>query len=142
MEIPEVRRRLRAVIETARRQLAIRRERATAAARAYDVFLEQRAVPTFHVFASALGAEGHRFKVFTPAESVRLASDSSQDDYIELAFDVTLDPPRVVGRTNMGRGRRSISRERPIHPTASVEELTDEHVLDFLLAEIEPFVER
>ena len=142
MEIPEVRRRLRAVIDTARRQLAIRRERATAAARAYDVFLEQRAVPTFHQVASALTAEGHRFKVFTPAESVRLASDSSQDDYIELAFDVTLDPPRVVGRTNMGRGRRSISRERPIHPTAPVEELTDEHVLDFLLAEIEPFVER
>ena len=83
MEVPEIRRRLRASIEAAKRDAQERRGRSDQAARDYEQFLSERAVPLFHTVASALVAEGHRFKVFTPAGSVRLASESSGEDYIE-----------------------------------------------------------
>jgi hypothetical protein len=142
MEIPEVRRRLRAVIDQARRDASARRERTDAAARAYAEFLAQRAVPTFHTFAAALVAEGYRFKVFTPADSVKLASESGGEDFIEIVLDSTLDPPRVTGHTSRSRGRRSTSSERPVRAGAGPADLTEEDVLDFLVEEIAAFVER
>jgi hypothetical protein len=142
MEIPDVRRRLRAVIDQARREVAVRRERSDAAAREYAEFLEQRAVPTFHTFAAALMAEGYRFKVFTPAGSVRLASESAGEDFIEIVLDPTIDPPRVTGHTSRSRGRRSTSAERPIRAGAGTSDLSAEDVLEFLVEEIGPFVER
>jgi hypothetical protein len=142
MDTPEVRRRLRAVIEQARRGAAARRERADAAARDYEAFLRDRAVPTFHTFAAALVAEGLRFKVFTPAGSVRLASESGGEDFIEITLDPTLDPPRPVGHTSRGRGRRTLVTERPIRAGTATADLTEEDVLEFLVEEITPFVER
>ena len=142
MEVSEVRRRLRAAIESARRGAQERRGRSDQASREYEAFLAQTAVPLFQVFASALVAEGHRFKVFTPAESVRLASESSPEDFIELALDSTFDPPTVIGRSSRGRGRRLVASERPIKDAASIGELTEEDVLSFLITEISPFVER
>jgi hypothetical protein len=142
MEVAEVRRRVRAAIESARKAAQERRARSDHAARDYETFLRDVAVPVFQVFASALVAEGHRFKVFTPAESVRLASESGADDYIELSFDSTADPPTVIGHTSRGRGRRTVAAERPITEHKSIAELTDEDVLTFLTSEIVPFVER
>jgi hypothetical protein len=142
MEIAEVRRRLRAAIDRARQDAVARRERSDEAAREYDRFLTERAVPTLQTLAAALTAEGHRFKVFTPAGSVRLASDHAGDDYIELTLDATHDPPVVLGRVNRGRGRRVITIERPVRERTAVVDLTDEDVLDFALSEIGPFVER
>jgi hypothetical protein len=142
MEIPEVRRRLRAAIDHARREVAARRERSDAASVLYTEFLEQRAVPTFHTFAAALVAEGYRFKVFTPTGSVRLASENAGEDFIEILLDPTQDPPRVTGHTSRARGRRSTSSERPIREGAGAADLTEEDVLEFLVEEIVPFVER
>ena len=142
MDTPEVRRRLRAVIDQAKRGAAARRERADAAARDYEAFLQDRAVPTFHTFAAALVAEGYRFKVFTPAGSVRLAAESGGEDFIEITFDPTLDPPRPAGHTSRSRGRRSIVTERAIRAGTAAADLTDEDVLEFLVEEIAPFVER
>jgi hypothetical protein len=142
MDIPEVRRQLRAAIDQAKREAAARRERSDAASRAYEEFLERRAVPTFRTFAAALVAEGFKFKVFTPAESVKLASESAGEDFIEIVLDSTLDPPRVTGHTSRSRGRRSISSERPVKAGADPATLTEEDVLQFLVEEIVPFVER
>jgi hypothetical protein len=142
MEVSEVRRRLRGAIDAARKGAQERRVRSDQAARDYEVFLRERAVPVFHTFASALVAEGHRFKVFTPAEAVRLALESSGEDYIELTLDSTVDPPVVLGRTGRGRGRRQVTSERPMKEQASIADLTDDDVLAFLLEEITPFVER
>ncbi len=142
MDIPEVRRRLRAAIEVARREAAERRARRDAASRDYDVFLEQRAVPVFQTFAAALAGEGLRFKVFTPAGSVRLASEGAKDDFIELALDTTADPPEVVGRVSRGRGRRMVTSEGPVRSGIAIADLAGEDVLGFLLREILPFVER
>ena len=142
MEVSEVRRRLLAAIEKARHAAAERRARTDAAARDYDVFLGQRAPPIFHQFAAALNAEGHTFKVFTPASSIRLATERSPEQFIELVLDDTSDPPAVVGRTTRGRGRRMITSERAIGGGAPVADLTKEDVLAFLLEEIVELIER
>ncbi len=144
MEVSDIRRRLRGAIEKARQGAAKRRVRNDAAARDYEDFLRQRAVPVFHQFAAALTGEGHLFRVFTPASSVRLAFDRSPEEFIELVLDDTSDTPAVVGRTTRGRGRRMISSERPLplQGGAPIAQLTEEDVLSFLLEEIAPFIER
>jgi hypothetical protein len=88
------------------------------------------------MIANALVGEGHRFKVLTPAGSVRLTADAAPDDFIELTFDPSEDPPLVLGRTNVGRGRRSMTAERPVREATAVQDLTDEDVLDFVMAEL------
>jgi hypothetical protein len=142
MEVSEVRRRLRAAVEEARHSAAERRKRSADAGRDYEEFLGQRAVPIFHQFAAALTGEGHLFKVFTPAGSVRLASERSHEEFIEVVLDDSVDPPVVVGRTSRGRGRRMISAERPVRDGAAIVDLTEDDVLTFLLQEITPFLER
>ena len=142
MEVSEVRRRLRMAIEKAKQAAADRRVRNDTAAKAFEEFLVQRAAPVFHQFAAALTGEGHPFKVFTPAASIRLASDRSPEEFIELVFDDTSDPPAVLGRTSRGRGRRTVTSERAIGGGAPVADLTEEDVLTFLLEEITTFVER
>ena len=140
MEVSEVRRRLRTAIDQARRDSSLRRERADAASRAYDQFLEQVAVPTFQTIANVLVAEGHRFAVFTPAGSVRLASERSGEDFIELALDPSQDPPVVVVRMSRGRGRRQLTSERSV--TTSISSLTDSDVVQMVVDEIPKLVER
>jgi hypothetical protein len=142
MEVSDIRRRVRGAIEEARLRASGRRARGTQAAQDYELFLEQHAVPTFHQFAAALVGEGHLFKVFTPAGSVRLASERSPDDYLELALDDTADPPEVVAHTSRGRGRRMVTSVRVLRDRTPIASLTDEDVLSFLLKEIVPFVER
>ena len=142
MDVSEIRRRLRASIEAAKRDAQERRGRSDKASRAYDQFLSEHAVPLFQTVASALVAEGHRYKTFTPVGSVRLASESSGEDYIEIALDTTADPPVVIGRTSRGRGRRPTASEYPIKEDIPIEDLTDEDVLAFLLRELTPFLGR
>lgn len=142
MEVSEVRRRLLAAIEKARQAAAERRGRIDAAARDYDAFLGQRAAPVFHQLATVLNAQGHGFKVFTPASSVRLANERSPEEFVELVLDDTSDPPAVLGRTSRGRGRRLITSERPIGGGAPIADLTEEDVVTFLLDEIVLLIER
>ena len=90
MEVSDVRRRIRGAIETARVRAAERRTRNDDAARAYEVFLTAVAVPAFHVVASALTGEGHRFNVITPGRAVRLSPERTSEDFIELSLDTFL----------------------------------------------------
>jgi hypothetical protein len=142
MEVSEVRRRLRAAVEGARLAAAERRTRVAGATRDYEEFLNQRAVPVFHQLATVLTGDGHLFKVFTPAGSVRLASERSHEEFIEIVLDEGTDFPTVIGRTSRGRGRRMVSAERPVRDGAAIADLTEEDVLTFLLQEITPFIER
>jgi hypothetical protein len=139
MEISLVRRRLTETIERAKKQAADRRGRADAAARDFEVFLQKIAVPLFRQIANALKADGYVFTVFTPSGSVRLMSDRAAEDYIELTLDAAANPPQVVGQISRTRGRRVIDAERPI---GAPDTLTEEQLLDFLLKELEAFVER
>ena len=140
METAEVRQRLKNAIARAKTEAQERRVRNDESARAYETFLAEHAVPLFHTFANALNGEGLRYKVFTPAGSVRLASESGAEDYIELTLDDTGDSPQVLGRSSRGRGRRSVTSERPLKPGGDIGSLTQEDVLQYLLDEIKPFV--
>jgi hypothetical protein len=141
MEISEVRRRLLHTIERAKREAVQRRTRIDEASREYGEFLDRVAVPLFHQVARALRAEGHSFNVFTPGSSVRLASERAAEDYIELVLDTSGAAPQVVGRSSRIRGRRVLETERPVAEGA-IATLTEEDVVEFLLKELEPFVER
>jgi hypothetical protein len=143
IEVSEIRRRLRATLEQARRSRAERRARAEAAERAYEALLAKVATPVFRMFAAALKAEGHPFAVFTPASQLRLASERSGEDFIEIFLDTDEDPPVVSARISRGRGRRMITSERPVRKASPPSgDLADEDVLEFLLEEIPPFIER
>src|SRR6478672_12906632 len=109
MEVSDVRRRLRAAIEDARRRSAERRARADEASRAWERILPEVAVPVVHTIASALAAEGHRFKVFTPGEAVRLSLERSAEEFVELSLDTQGDQPAVMLRSTRGRGGRIVS---------------------------------
>jgi len=139
MEISVVRKRLTETIERAKKHAADRRGRSDQASRDFEVFLQKVAVPLFRQVANALKADGYAFSVFTPSGSVRLMSDRSAEDYIELTLDTADDPPRVMGQISRARGRRVIDAERAI---GTPDALTEDRLLDFLLKELEAFVER
>ena len=139
MEISDIKRRVVETIERARRQAAERRTRHDEAAREYETFLDQTAIPVFKQVSNVLRAEAFVFTVFTPGGSVRLMSDRSTEDYIELALDTSGDEPVVSGHTGRSRGRRVVESEQPIGPPAA---LTENDVLSFVLKALEPLVER
>jgi hypothetical protein len=142
MEISDVKKRVLEAIERAKRTAAERRKRADEAAREYGVFLDRIAVPVFRQIANVLRAEGYPFNVFTPAGSVRLMSDRSAEDYIELRLDTSGDDPRVVGHASRSRGRRVTESEWPIAERDAIRDLTEDDVMRFVMKELEGFVER
>jgi len=141
METSILRKRLIETIDAARRTAAERRARAEDASRAYSQFLDTIAIPLFRQVSNVLKASGYSFTVFTPSGAVRLMSDKSAEDYIELSLDTSGEEPMVMGRSSRARGRRVMENERAI-AEISVTHLTEEDVLQYLLKELEPFVER
>jgi hypothetical protein len=141
MEISEVRKRLRATIDRAKRTAAERRARADEAHQEFPVFLQSVAVPLFRQVSAVLKAQGYPFGVFTPGGSVRLASERNAENFIELTLDTSGPSPLVVGRTSRARGRRILESERPVG-SGPIRSLTDDHVLDFLIEELGPLVEK
>jgi hypothetical protein len=141
METSVVRKQLNDAIERARRSAAERRARADEAAREYARFLDENAIPLFRQVATSLKAAGYSFTVFTPSGAVRLMSDKTAEDFIELTLDTTGDRPVVMGHTSRARGRRVVEHERPI-TTGAIGAMTDEELLAFVMEEITPFVER
>jgi hypothetical protein len=142
MELSDVRRRLRAAIDEARRHAVERRARVDAASRAWEQVLPTTVVPAFHALSQALAAEGHRFKVLTPGESARLSVERSAEEFIELALDTARDAPAVMLRSTRGRGRRIVSAERVAVEGGAIAPLTQETVVGLLLEELIPFIER
>ena len=141
MEISDVRRRVTETVERAKRAAAARRTRTDQAARDYSAFLETLAVPLFRQVANALKVQGFPFVVFTPSGSVRLASERAGEDYIELYLDASGDEPAVFGHSRRARGRRIVENEGPIG-TGPIGQLTEAQVLDYVLRELEPLVEK
>ena len=121
---------------------AARRARVDAAGSDYERFLLEIATPLCRMLGTVLKAEGYPFQVHTPAGALRLASEKSENDFIELLLDTMDEPAVVVGRVSRGWGHKVMTHERPIREGARIEHLTEEDVLEFLLSEIEPFVQR
>ena len=121
---------------------AARRATIDAASAAYTELLEKTATPLVQKLANALRAEGHNFTVFTPNGGLRMSLAKSADDFIEFALDTSQDEPFAALRVNRTRGRRVVQHERPIKGHSAVDRLTEEDVLQALLDEVTPFVER
>jgi hypothetical protein len=141
METSDVRRRVHETIERARRRAADRRTRGDEASRDFDLFLERVAVPLVRQIANVLKADGYHFTVFTPSGSVRLMSDRRAEDYIEVTFDTSGDAGRVIGHSSHLRGKNIIESEQPVG-SGKPASITEEELLDFVLKELEPLVER
>ena len=142
MEIAEVRKRVKDTIERAKRQSAERRARNSEAGAAFEVFRERVAIPVFQQVAGALKAEGYPFIVNTPAGSVRLVSDKSGHDFIDLRLDTSGQRPQVVVGVERVKGGDTLSEETPLKPGILVEHLTDEDVLDALAGGLVRLIER
>jgi hypothetical protein len=97
----------------------------------------------FQQMAAALTGDGHPFKVMTPAGAVRLSPERAPDEFIELTLDASFDPPRSPGaRRPQAAAAATIETEQPLRERTPVADLTEEHVLEALLREIVPFVQR
>ena len=142
MEVSDVRRRLRTAIDEARRRGEERRGRKDAESRAWEKALQDVVVPAFHVVASALTAEGYRFKVVTPGTTARLVPERGGEEFVELALETESDEPVVMIRSARGRGRRSVVRERPLGTRSAADIHTDNEIIPPLLEELAPFLER
>ena len=134
MEIADVRKRILGTIERAKQRAAERRARTDEAARAYSTFLESTAIPLFRQAANVLRAEGYQFSASTPSGAVRLMSERTAEDFIEIVLDTNGETPQVVGHTSRARGRRVVESERPIGDPARLDE---KDVLEFLTKELE-----
>lgn len=141
MDIAFVRKRLHDTIQRARQHAAERRVRSDSASAAFNDFLSSTAVPLVRQIANVLRSEGYLFSVFTPSGSVRLMSDKSAEDYVEILLDTAGEAPRVVSRIRRSRGTRVIDEERPVG-SGDPASLNEEELLTFLLHALEPFVER
>jgi hypothetical protein len=135
-----LRKRLRTEIDAARRTSAERRQRTAAATSSYETFLDEVAVPAFRTMANVLRAEGVPFEAQTPAGAVRLVSDRSRDDMIELTLDTAADPPQPIFVTTRTRGGRLLRTERPLKDRAAIDKITEDEVIDGLIEELRPWL--
>jgi hypothetical protein len=142
IETSELRKRIRATIERNRQAAAARRVKLDEAAAAYKDLLDSTATPLVQMVANVLRAEGYNFTVFTPNGGLRLASAKSAEDFIEFGLDNSQDEPAVILRVNRARGRRIIQHERPLKGRTPIDRLSEEDVLQALLEELGPFVEK
>ncbi|MCC7180795.1 MAG: hypothetical protein IT177_20620 [Acidobacteria bacterium] len=140
-DVALLRKRVQKAMEQARREAADRRAQVNEARKAYDEFLESRAIPAFRAMAVVLKAEGLAWEVMTPSGEVRLVPDRRRDESIALSFDATADPPQAMVSITRGRGGRVLHAEREVKSgTRSVAALTEDDVLDMLIEELAPWL--
>lgn len=142
MDVSELRKRILRALDDARRDASDRRTVVDEAARAYETFLADIAIPLLRQSATVLNATGNLFVVHTPAGGARLMSERSPETFIEFELDTTKPSPEVVGRTSISRGGRQgqIVTERPVVAQKPVEKLAEEDLTAFLITEIPKLV--
>ena len=140
-DVAQIRKRIQKAIEQERREAAERRSRVHDAQKAYEEFLEARAIPAFRSVAIVLKSEGLAWEVMTPSGEVRLVPDRRRDESIALSFDATAEPPQPMVSVTRGRGSRVVHSERPVKPgTPSSASLTEDDVVEMLVEELRPWL--
>jgi hypothetical protein len=142
MEVSQVKRRVHEMLEQARRAGAERRAAVDAASQGWERVREELAVPLARQVAQVLRSEGYAFQVFTPADLVRLSSEKSGEDFVELALDAAGRRPSLVARISRVRGREVLTDERVLAEGAAIDELDEDRVLGFLLDAVSSLVQR
>ena len=90
-----------------------------------------------------LKAEGEKFVLNAPAGSARIVSEGSSDTFLEFTLDQSGQRPMVLGRTSRARGRqRVVVDERPVVTDKPINDITEEDMAAFLVAEIPKLVRR
>ena len=141
-EVAEVRKRVQRLIAQSREAATDRRARAAVAAREGERVLTQVVAPMFRTVAAVLKAEGFLFRVSTPVSAVRMSAEAAGDNFVELELDTTSDSSALRGRIGRMRGRRVTVEERVLREDSAIGTLTKADVLDFLLCELGPFLEK
>jgi hypothetical protein len=137
----ELRRQILRALDSARKDAGDRRRTVDDAAAAYQRFLADVAVPLVKQAVDVLRAEGHAFAAHTPADSVRLASESAPQVFLEFGLDAAGSTPHIIGRVSFVRARaQSVVEERPIAPGKAVDATGEEDVARFLVEEIPKLV--
>jgi hypothetical protein len=137
MEVSELRQQILREIERAEVNAANERQNSQAAHTAYARFIADIAGPLVKQSVQILKAEKVAVQAYTPAGSVRIASDTSPDDFIEFVLDTTVRPPRVLGRSSIATGRHNVVVEEvPIAPGTPISALTEADLLAFLIPAI------
>jgi hypothetical protein len=139
-DVALIRKRIQTEIEKARRDQAERRARTAEAARAYEDFLANAAIPVFRMFANVLKSEGLPFEVMTPAGGVRLQSERHREDAIEMELDTTADPPQPLVTVTRVRGSRVVQSDRSIKGSNPLVQLTEHDVIEMLIEELRPWL--
>ena len=143
MDTGELRRRILRALEEARNDAALRRTEVDAAARAYESFLANVAVPMLKQTLDVMKAERQTFVLNAPAGSARLVAEASSDTFLEFVLDSSGGRPQVLGRVSRARGRqRVVVDERPVVTDKAIADITDEDLAAFLVAEIPKLVSR
>ena len=140
-DVAVLRKRIKAAIESGRQGGAAKRERTAQASRSYETFLSAVATPAFRQIANVLRSEGLPFDVQTPGQSVHLVSERGRDDRIELELDASHDPPLPVLIVTRSRGGRLLRTERPVKDDVGADALTEDDLIERLLAELKPWFE-
>ena len=141
-EVAQVRQRVLAMVERAQQDAAERRARADVDEVQARRFIQETATPVVRQVLSVLKAERLSYRLATPAGSVRLISEQHHEDFIDLAVDATQDPVTIMTTISHVRGQRVSTTERPLADGVELDQLTEEHVLAFLLAALPLFVAR
>jgi hypothetical protein len=141
VEISEIKKRVRLMIDHSRRTAVERRTRVASETRVGEQVLRQLVAPVFKSVAAALKAEGYLFRVSTPVDAVRMSAEAFGDNFIELVFDTTSVQSALRGRVSRLRGSRLLVEERVVSEGPELGTLTEEEVLEFLLGELRQFVE-
>ena len=139
-ELTDLRRRVRQAVQDAKRRGAARRAARDEASSAWATAVSEVVEPVATDVAAALTGEGLPFRLETPRGTVRLVSERSADDYIELVLDDSDEPesPEVIGRSVIGRGRQSVTVvEEPLGPPA---DLTNDRLTEFYMNAIAPWI--
>ena len=141
IENEEIRKRLKVAIEKSRRESKERRARAEGASVEGERLMRVVVAPLFRKMAHVLKAERHLFRVSTPKGAAHLVSEGPGENRIELMLDTTVAPPALQSRVVRTRGRRVLVDETVVRAGDAIASMTDEDILDFLLATLPPFVE-
>ena len=136
MDVSDLRKRILRALDDGRKDAHTRRTTVDAARGDFATFLENIAVPLLRQAVDVLRSEGMLFSVHTPAESARLAADQSPDTYLEFVLDVSLPPPRVIGRVSVARGRHGVIVEERELAAKAVGDLEEDDVARFLVSEV------
>lgn len=135
-ELTDLRRRVRQAIQDAKQKAAARRTSRDEAAAAWTASIATIVEPVATGVAAALTGEGLPFRLETPRGTVRIVSERSPGDYIEIALDDSeeRDAPEVIGRAVRGRGRQSVTvMEDLLGPPAR---LSEDRLVAFLMQAI------